>query len=268
MSTFENFSQITGNKIDRFSGNILTKKIVLEKKTKERILLNTLENESEINKRKRYAIRYTHMAISLASSFVFAVILFVLGFVSTAIDENPSLLDKKSSMQSTHLEDIQKEPDKPIETSLKEQTEMPKQPQTPQMKAIKAPPIKLDYSVNTNLSVGIAVPAPPSMSEIQVSDIAYAASQLDEQPNILYSPRPNYPQSAIRAKIEATVIARVVIGADGKVVSAKILPGEHSEMFAEEAIRSLKRWRFKAGKLGGANVSTIVEIPLAFTLEN
>ncbi len=267
MATLVEDSQVFTDK-DNFSGRLLPKGIAYEKPTEDRVLLNHLESESDSNKRKRYALRYSYLVLSICFSFIFAAILFVLGFVSTAIDEEPLLVDKKTSIQSTHVDQPKKEPEKPIEAKLNEQTDMPKQPDTPQMKAIKAPPIKLDYSVNTNLSVGIAVPAPPSMSQVEVSNTPFSASQLDEQPNILYSPRPNYPSAAIKAKVEATVIARVIISPDGKVVSVEILPGEHSELFAAEAIKSLERWRFKPGKLAGNNVSTVVEIPLAFSLED
>ena len=51
------------------------------------------------------------------------------------------------------------------------------------------------------------------------------ATSVDQKPILLNSPRPNYTEDARKNKIQGTVTARVLIGADGSVKQVKILRG-------------------------------------------
>jgi TonB family protein len=84
-------------------------------------------------------------------------------------------------------------------------------------------------------------------------------------PTVISEARPAYTATALRAKIEGTVVLAVVVEKDGTVGDVKVLktldPG-----LDEEAIRAAKLWRFAPGTKDGKPVPVEVTLELTFTL--
>jgi TonB family protein len=101
-------------------------------------------------------------------------------------------------------------------------------------------------------------------------------------PKVISSVRPAYTSTALRAKIEGTVILSVVVEKDGTVGDIRILrsldasaarrlqisPPAGPIGLDEEAIRAARLWRFVPGKKDGKPVPVEVTLELTFTLRD
>ncbi len=76
---------------------------------------------------------------------------------------------------------------------------------------------------------------------------------------------PVYPELAKRNKQTGTVVLRVLILATGEVSEVTVLSGE--EPFASEAVKSVKKWRYRPARFNGDPISTfkIIRIPFKLT---
>ena len=84
-------------------------------------------------------------------------------------------------------------------------------------------------------------------------------------PTRIYAPNPEYPDEARKAKVEGTVALWTVVGTDG---SPHYIRVAHSigHGLDEQAIETLKRWRFEPGKSEGAPVPVEVTVEMSFRL--
>jgi TonB family protein len=81
--------------------------------------------------------------------------------------------------------------------------------------------------------------------------------------------RIDYPQSAIAAKAQGVVYIAVKIGADGKVVSAKVntAMSKAGTDLANAALTAVKNWTFEPRKVDGKTVASDTTIAIAFSLD-
>jgi TonB family protein len=91
------------------------------------------------------------------------------------------------------------------------------------------------------------------------------ATAVDSRPVPLNSPQPRYTEEARKAKIQGTVTARVLVGADGSVKSVKILRGL-SYGLDEQAIQAAYQIRFRPAMKGGQPVSFWQAVTIDFNL--
>lgn len=75
-----------------------------------------------------------------------------------------------------------------------------------------------------------------------------------------------YPQRAIRQKIEGYVTARLFINAEGTVDNVEIVQAEPKGIFEREAIRALYRYKFKPKMEGGHAVAQVALQTIEFKL--
>ena len=78
-------------------------------------------------------------------------------------------------------------------------------------------------------------------------------------------PHPNYTEEARKNKIQGTVRARVLVGADGVVKKVQIVRGRQDGL-DEEAIRAVYQVRFRAATKNGQPVAFYVNFEVDFTL--
>ncbi len=128
---------------------------------------------------------------------------------------------------------------------------------------VETPPLNIQYTINANLDVGIAVPAPPAMS----GNTVFGVHQLETQPRIVHAPPPQYPRRARNMRREGVVRVRVVLDKEGKILSTRLLPGEDTEIFGAATLEAVQRWRFTPGKIGNRAVMCEVEIPVEYNLD-
>lgn len=86
-------------------------------------------------------------------------------------------------------------------------------------------------------------------------------------PEVTYETKPMYTTAARRAMISGIVEMEAVVGSDGTVGEVKVvrsLDAEHG--LDDEAVKAVKRWRFKPGKKDGVAVQVLVLIEMTFAV--
>ena len=88
----------------------------------------------------------------------------------------------------------------------------------------------------------------------------------DEPPILQHFEIPGYPTLAREAGIEGTVRIKVLVSADGKVVTAEILSSDVTPAMEQSALAAAKKCRFKPAKQRTQPVKANVVIPFSFRL--
>ncbi len=106
-----------------------------------------------------------------------------------------------------------------------------------------------------------SAPAPPASaatpSRIHVSRGVEAA-------RLIRMVKPIYPQIALQARIEGTVVLEAVVGTDGSVESLRYVSGP--PLLVQAAIDAVRQWRYQPTLLNGKPVSVETTITVIFTL--
>jgi TonB family protein len=81
----------------------------------------------------------------------------------------------------------------------------------------------------------------------------------------VYTPDPNYSEDARKARFQGVVTLQTVVRADGSVDVVSVLrsPGYGLD---QEAVRTVKQWRFKPGKRNGQPVDIQLSIEVNFRI--
>jgi protein TonB len=77
---------------------------------------------------------------------------------------------------------------------------------------------------------------------------------------------PPYPIQALRQGIQGTVIVRVLVGADGRVLNAQIHQGVHP-LLDRAALTAVRRWEFRPASRDGVPYSEWATVPVRFQLD-
>jgi protein TonB len=86
-------------------------------------------------------------------------------------------------------------------------------------------------------------------------------------PRLIREIKPGYTPEAMRARIQGMVTLQAEVLADGSVGTARIIRSLDSTFgLDQEAVRTVKLWRFAPGTRAGRAVPVLVEIELSFTL--
>lgn len=84
---------------------------------------------------------------------------------------------------------------------------------------------------------------------------------------VIKAERPQYPQVARKEGWEGTVVLRITIGAGGDVEKVTTQTSSGFPSLDKSAAQSVKTWRFDPAKDGEIPVSTTVDLPVRFDLE-
>jgi TonB family protein len=88
-----------------------------------------------------------------------------------------------------------------------------------------------------------------------------------QSPRLVHETKPSYPRAAMRAGIEGMVWMEAVVGTNGRVSDVRVtqsLDQEHG--LDEEAVRTVRQWRFAPGRRDGVAVPVVVEVQMSFAL--
>ena len=92
------------------------------------------------------------------------------------------------------------------------------------------------------------------------------AGELAIIPKALDPKTPPYPESLEEEGIEGSVTLELLISKEGKVLKAKVIKSDH-ELFSESALKTVKNYRFSAGKLkDGSAVDSLIEFVIKFEI--
>ena len=86
-------------------------------------------------------------------------------------------------------------------------------------------------------------------------------------PRLIKESKPQYTADARRAAIQGVVHLEAVIQTDGTVGEVRVSQSLDKQFgLDEQAVQSLKTWRFTPGQKDGAAIPVLVEIEMSFTL--
>lgn len=92
-----------------------------------------------------------------------------------------------------------------------------------------------------------------------------AATEYDQAPEMVRQFQPDYPNEALKNKLEGTVWVSLWIDESGKVAEAKVTKTDN-EIFNQAAMDAGKRWVFKPAIAKGKPVAVWVTVPFRFKL--
>jgi protein TonB len=111
--------------------------------------------------------------------------------------------------------------------------------------------------VGTPSAVPTPPPPPPPNKPFRVGQ------GIREPQKILHVP-PEYPQPAVLARVEGTVVLEAVLDETGKVDRVRVL--NSVPLLNGAAIRAVQRWRYTPTLLNGVPVQVLMTITVKFTL--
>lgn len=85
-----------------------------------------------------------------------------------------------------------------------------------------------------------------------------------EQANLIYGPKPVYPQLAKSARIQGTIRLQAIIAIDGSIKNLRVISGP--PLLTNAALDAVRRWQYKPTMLNGSPVEVITEIDVNFAL--
>jgi TonB family protein len=94
---------------------------------------------------------------------------------------------------------------------------------------------------------------------------AFEISKLDQTPRAKFQARPEYPVEMRTAGIPGEVVVDFIVDANGDVTNAKAIRSSRAE-FESYAVAAVSKWKFAAGKKGGVDVPSRLQVPIVFTL--
>jgi TonB family protein len=88
-----------------------------------------------------------------------------------------------------------------------------------------------------------------------------------EAPRLVREVKPMYTPAAMRAGIQGTVWMEAVVGTDGRVSDVRVTQSLDQEFgLDEQAVETVRQWRFAPGRRDGVPVPVVVEIQMTLTL--
>jgi protein TonB len=86
-------------------------------------------------------------------------------------------------------------------------------------------------------------------------------------PRLIREVKPGYTSDAMRARIQGTVRLQAIVSPDGSVGAARMIRSLDATFgLDQEALNTIKQWRFLPGTLAGRAVPVLIEVELTFTL--
>lgn len=130
------------------------------------------------------------------------------------------------------------------------------------------PPINLEEKFDPRDYSGTGVEGGIGTGIVPSSDQVYAEAVVEEKPELLSAPQPEYPQLLRTAGIEGTVIVQVVIDTMGRAEhnSLKIIRSPNPG-FDQPVKNAVQRALFRPARVHGRAVRVLVQIPFNFTLK-
>jgi len=131
-----------------------------------------------------------------------------------------------------------------------------KQRRNPMMKMV---PLILATVFGQQLSANQANTPPPSTYRPGQGGVT--------APMLLHETKPKYPAEAMRARIQGIVVLECVVMPDGGVGDVRVVRSLDSAYgLDDEAVKTLKQWRFQPGMKDGLAVPVLVTVEMSYAL--
>jgi protein TonB len=86
-------------------------------------------------------------------------------------------------------------------------------------------------------------------------------------PRVVKETKPHLPAGAHKANVQGVVMMEAVVQTDGTVGEVRVIRSLDKKFGVdEEAVKTLKRWRFTPGKKDGVAVPVLIEVEMTFVM--
>ncbi|MCP4664381.1 MAG: energy transducer TonB [bacterium] len=85
------------------------------------------------------------------------------------------------------------------------------------------------------------------------------------EPRAIYKLQPAYPATAVKARVQGTVIVESVIDTQGAVVGLTVLKSDREDL-AAAAVKAIRQWRFEPATVNGKPVDVYYNLTVNFRL--
>jgi len=113
----------------------------------------------------------------------------------------------------------------------------------------------------------VSPPPSPRATEVaqveQTSTVQQPSSRLHQE----YNPKPPYPALSKRMGEQGLVMVRVWVETDGAVSQGSVHTSSGHSRLDDAALKTVLRWRFTPGAVGGVSQAMWVQVPVRFVLE-
>jgi TonB family protein len=135
-------------------------------------------------------------------------------------------------------------------------------PQAPSMLAVAAPSPRIAFAVPVPAPATMVEPKQASYRTPEVSSVAAPVVSSPATQPLTFGqgegkqPAPEYPRQALRAGQEGTVVVRLTVDNNGRVMAAEAASPSPWPLLNDAALRVVRqRWRFPAGELRAYEVA-------------
>ena len=126
-------------------------------------------------------------------------------------------------------------------------------------------PVFLIWSIL--LLIGMLANAQDASSPTPQGGGPFAVGKGVSPPTVISKREPEYTDEARDARVESTVVTRLLVSEDGTPINVSVIRGAGFGL-DENAIETIKTWRFKPGTKEGKPVAVIATIHVSFRLFN
>jgi protein TonB len=95
---------------------------------------------------------------------------------------------------------------------------------------------------------------------------AVAMVSVTATPRYRTNPKPDYPLACKRRREEGMVLMNVMVQADGLPAAVWLNRGSGHPLLDQSALDAVRRWTFEPGRAAGQAVSSLVVVPVRFSL--
>ena len=90
---------------------------------------------------------------------------------------------------------------------------------------------------------------------------------VEEMPAVVHRVEPEYPSLAREAGVSGTVLARLLVGRDGRVLDVKVDERHGVPMLNDAVVRAARQWVFTPAYANRHPVAVWVAVPFVFRLQ-
>ena len=129
--------------------------------------------------------------------------------------------------------------------------------------------LALVLSLITVLVRQAAPQTPPDAASWPIPGVLVPGVEGVTAPRVIQEVKANYTAAAMRARIQGVVVLECVVEPDGRVGPVRIvrsLDAVHG--LDEEAVRTLRQWRFVPAMKDGVSVRIAVKVEISFTIRD
>jgi TonB family protein len=94
----------------------------------------------------------------------------------------------------------------------------------------------------------------------------YRAGPAVTSPQLISQVRPTYTADALDQRIQGSVVLEVVVTTEGTPSEIRVVRSLDPAGLDEEAIKAVRQWKFKPGRLAGIPVNVLVTVVVDFTI--